>query len=151
MSNSRNFKAGDRIRAISAFGHHSYQPGITYIVTQVDSGDSTLRARDSSGTVGNWIKWADCCFAHNIGFDWLKTVLPPEALDILSAFDGLDHLSLREEIRDQLVLKIPNLHARILETQANQEAALERESLDEDSDEDDNEEGEDEITGFELP
>lgn len=127
-SASHPFKPGDRVRAIGAFGHHSYQPGRTYTVTEVDPNDNTLRARDASGEIGNWIKWRDCSLAHDIGFEWLKTVLPAEALDILSAFDGLEYLSLREEIRNQLVLQIPNLQQRILETQAQQEEALHGES-----------------------
>lgn len=127
-SSSHSFRPGDRIRATDSFGHHSYQPARIYTVTEVDSNDNTLRARDTSGEIGNWIKWRDCSLAQDIGFDWLKTVLPAEALDILSAFDGLEYLSLREEIRNQLVLQIPNLKERILEVQAQQEEALHEEA-----------------------
>jgi hypothetical protein len=122
MNASAPFKTGDRIRAIGHFGRHSYQPGSVYTVTTVDCNDSTLKARDQQGEEGNWIKWADCQKFSDIGWDWLKTVLPAQALDLLSAFDGLEQLTLREEIRNRLVLQIPALHEKILSAHAAMEA-----------------------------
>ncbi len=92
-------------------------------MTTVDCGDNTLKARDAQGEEGNWIKWADCQKFSDIGWHWLKTVLPAEALDLLSAFDGLENLSLREDIRNRLVLQIPSLHDKILAVQSTLETA----------------------------
>jgi hypothetical protein len=116
------FKVGDKIRAVAAFGHHSYEPGRCYTVTSVDSNDKTLKARDVMGQEGNWIKWRDCKKANDIAWDWLKSVLPAEALDLLAAFDGLEHLTLREDLRNRLVLQIPGLHDKILIAMAEEEA-----------------------------
>jgi hypothetical protein len=114
-NNSAPFAAGMKIRPIGHFGRHSYQQGKTYTVVSVDSNDSTLRARDSAGEEGNWIRWSDCQLAEEIGWDWLKQMLPAEALDLLSNFDGLENLRLNEDVRTQLLLGIPDLKNRILE------------------------------------
>jgi len=42
-------------------------------------------------------------------------MLPTEALDLLSNFDGLENLRLNEDVRTQLLLGIPDLKNRILE------------------------------------
>jgi hypothetical protein len=118
------FKTGDRIRATSAFGHHSYEPGRLYFVTCIDDSDQTLKARDATGNEGNWIKWCDCKKTADIGWEWLKTVLPAEALDLLAAFDGLESLSLREDLRNRLVLQIPGLHDKILSAMADEETQV---------------------------
>lgn len=118
------FQSGDRIRAVGAIGMHSYESGRIYTVAQIDESDQTLRAVDSTGSQGNWIKWRDCAKASEIGWEWLKTALPAEALDLLSAFDGLDRLQLREDIRNRLVLQIPGLHNLILEAQADEETEM---------------------------
>lgn len=119
--NSAPFVVGSKIRAVSNFGRHSYQQSKTYTVTSVDSNDNTLRARDSSGEEGNWIRWNDCQIAEEIGWDWLKQMLPAEALDLLANFDGLDNLRLNEEVRTQLILRIPELKNRILEVREEME------------------------------
>lgn len=118
------FQVGDKICAIAAFGHHSYEPGRSYTVTTIDTDDQTLKARNSTGNEGNWINWCDCQKFAEIGWDWLKKVLPSEALDLLAAFDGLEHLSLREDLRNRLVLQIPGLHEKILIAQADDEAGV---------------------------
>jgi hypothetical protein len=115
------FSVGMKIRPIANFGRHSYQQGKTYVVTSVDSSDSTLKAQDSGGTEGNWIRWDDCQVAEEIGWEWLKQMLPAEALDLLSNFDGLDNLRLNEEVRTQLLLGIPDLKNRILEVRERME------------------------------
>jgi hypothetical protein len=119
------FKVGDKIRPISAFGHHSYEPGRCYTVVRLDESDQTLMARDASGREGNWIKWCDCRKTNDIGWDWLKTVLPAEALDLLSAFEGLEHLDLRDDLRNRLLLQIPGLHDKILQAMTEEELVVE--------------------------
>jgi hypothetical protein len=51
-------------------------------------------------------------------------VLPAEALDLLAAFDGLESLSLREDLRNRLVLQIPGLHDKILSAMADEETQV---------------------------
>lgn len=140
-SNPPPFAVGMKIRPTRNFGRHSYQNGKTYTVVSVDSNDSTLRARDSSGDEGNWIRWSDCQIAEEIGWEWLKQMLPAEALDLLSNFDGLDHLRLNEEVRTQLILTIPDLKNRILEVREGMELNIAKittaEAAEEDEEDDD--------------
>jgi hypothetical protein len=118
------FKDGDKIIAIGGFRHHCYEPSRPYTVICVDSSDQTLKAKSSTGSAGGWIKWCDCRKANDIGWDWLKTVLPAEALDLLAAFDGVENLSLREDLRNRLVIQIPGLHDKILVSLADEEVGL---------------------------
>ncbi len=111
---SSPFRVGARIRAMGNYQHHSYSPGQTYVVCEVDADDSTLKARDSAGESLNWIKWDDCALAADIGWEWLKAHLPSDALDLLGAFEGVEHLRLKEDIRNHLVKEIPDLRERIL-------------------------------------
>ncbi len=113
---------GQRIRAVRGFALHSYEPGRVYTVVATDPNDQTLRAVDATGTEGTWIKWSDCVKANEIGWDWLMTALPAEALDLLAAFDGLENLSLRDDIRNRLVMRIPNLMDQILDAHMEEEA-----------------------------
>jgi len=109
------FKPGDRIRPIAMFDRHDYQRGETYEVVEIDCGDSTLRARDAGGGVRSWIRWQDCEAAGEIGWDWLKGQLPAEALELLSAFDGLQSLKLRQDVRIALINQVPALKERLLD------------------------------------
>ena len=95
-----------------------YEAGKVYTIARVDSSDSTLIAVDASGREGAWIKWDACVPAGpDIAWNWLKTQLPGEILELLSAFNGLDSLRLKPEVRDHIVLQLPNLRERILEAQ----------------------------------
>lgn len=108
---------GDRIRVVGNSHSNSYQPGVTYEVVRVDKNDSTLIAASPSGQEGGWISWTDIVYAAEIGWEWLQKVLPTEAIEILSAFDGLNGLILRHEVRSHILLRIPDLKNKILEAQ----------------------------------
>ena len=108
------FAIGSRIRPIAMFDHHDYRRGENYEVTAIDPNDSTLQARDEHGQTGRWIRWRDCEAASEIGWDWLKGQLPAAALELLSAFDGLQTLKLRPDIRIALIQQTPNLKERVL-------------------------------------
>jgi hypothetical protein len=114
-TNSCPFTVGGRIRIKPGAARTSYSQSVVYTVTTIDSSDSTLRARDSSGQEGNWARWRDCIAVDDIGWEWLKTTLSPDALDLLGAFDGLECLRLRDDLRAKLVLQIPNLRERVIE------------------------------------
>lgn len=109
------FNVGDRIRPIAMFEHHNYRRGESYEVVEIDPNDSTLKARDEHGDIGHWIRWDDCEKSNNIGWDWLKGQLSAEALELLSAFDGLQSLTLRPEVRIALVSQLPRLKEKILD------------------------------------
>ena len=115
---------GTRIRVIARFDRHNYLPNETYTVVRVDANDQTLVAKDDFGEEGHWIRWSDCAQHAEIGWEWLKTKLPAEALDLLSAFDGLESLSLREDIRNHLITKMPDLKNRVLGALEEQEVQM---------------------------
>lgn len=108
------FQIGTRIRICSIFEHLDYQQGRTYFVVDIDDDDYTLRAQDELGKVGSWIRWADCIPLEGIGWDWLKDRLSPEARSLMSAFDGLDRLQLRDDVSLALLDEIPSLKEGIL-------------------------------------
>ncbi len=95
-----------------------YECGKVYTIARVDDNDNTLIATDSEGKEGSWIKW-DYCVPVNgeIGWSWLKGQLSADALELLSAFEGLETLRLKDEIRDHILLQLPGLKDRILHSQ----------------------------------
>jgi len=109
------FKTGDRIRPIAMFENHDYRRGESYEVVDIDPNDQTLRARDEHGNTGRWIRWCDCEAFADIGWEWLKGQLSAEALELLAAFDGLQTLKLRPDLRIALMSGIPSLKSRVLE------------------------------------
>ena len=95
-----------------------YQVGRLYTVSKVDPVDCTLTAKDAAGKEGGWVSWDLCeSGAPNVSWEWLKHHLPGDALELLLAFNGLDGLKLREEIRDQILMELPSLKDRVLKSQ----------------------------------
>ena len=96
-----------------------YERGKTYVIVRVDPNDNTLVAADSQGKEGPWIQWRNCeACADDINWNWLKAHLPSEALELLSAFEGLDALRLKDDIRDRILMQLPNLKEKVLTAQA---------------------------------
>ncbi|MCC5840612.1 MAG: hypothetical protein JJT96_10855 [Opitutales bacterium] len=116
-SSTRVPRPGDCIRVRGNSNGHNYKSGLIYRVVRVDSSDQTLVAVGPGGEEGNWIKWADIAYAAEIGWDWLQKALPTEAVELLSAFDGLTGLILREDVRSHILLRVPDLKEKILQAQ----------------------------------
>lgn len=108
------FQIGDRIRPNGGYDYHDYEQGRTYFVADTDPNDHTLRARDETGRVGSFIRWTDCTGIQDIGWHWLKDQLPPDALELLAAFDGLERLKLRDDVTTALISEVPSLRKGIL-------------------------------------
>jgi len=96
---------------------NGYQAGRVYTVVRVDTNDDTLMASDSTGKTGSWVNWDKAEPAIEIGFEFLKQHLPAASLELLSAFDGVLQLRLKDEIRDQILITLPDLKKRILQAQ----------------------------------
>jgi hypothetical protein len=95
-----------------------YEVGKSYVITRVDSTDNTLIAVDADGKEGSWLKWDDCVITGDeISWAWLKGQLNGETLELLSAFDGVEGLRLKDELRDHILIQLPNLKDRILRSQ----------------------------------
>ena len=41
--------------------------------------------------------------------------LPPDVVEFLGTFDGVEQLELSADVKDAILLSLPNLHERILE------------------------------------
>ena len=116
-------KPNQRIRVTQA--RMGYEIGKPYTVVRVDNSDSTLIAADASGKEGAWIRWELCeSVDAGLSWDWLKGQLGSDALELLSAFEGLQGLRLKDEVRDHILLQLPNLKERILQSQIQIEEEL---------------------------
>lgn len=107
-------KEGAKIRITGNSNEHNYTVGGIYTVVHVDEGDSTLKARDAKGVVGNWIRWSDTTPCGTVGWDFIKKVLPPDVVEFLGAFDGVEQLELSGDVKDTILLSLADLHERIL-------------------------------------
>lgn len=115
---------GTRIQVISNNHHHHYQTGGIYRVHQVDS-DGTFRAIDDLGIERDFLRWEECR-AVGIGWEWIRDYLDSRSLDLLSAFDGLENLRLRDEVETKIITSIPNLADTILNLMPMVEEEMER-------------------------
>lgn len=105
---------GSRIRVIANSNGHDYEIGEVYTVSQVDD-DGTFQAKDDDGDTHGWLRWEDCAPVTSIGWAFCQRVLPPDIVRFLAAFDGVEHLALKDEIKDRILLCLPDLHQRILD------------------------------------
>ena len=103
---------GTRIRIVANNSHHDYQIGAIYRVHK-DGDFGCFSAIDDHGNVGRLAQWKDCERA-GIGWEWLRTQLDARSVTLLSAFVGVEHLTLKPEIENQLVLSLANLDEAIL-------------------------------------
>ncbi len=111
----RTWPLGSQIYVIGNVNNHNYTVGKAYIVAEIDD-DGTLRARDpESGVVGNWLRWQDVDSTAPIGWQWVRTVLPPEVVLFLEAFEGIDQITLREPMKARLMQRLPSLFDAILD------------------------------------
>lgn len=130
---------GTRIQIVSNSNQHKYRTGGIYRVHQVDS-DGTFRAIDDMGVEGDFLLWDDCN-PVGIGWKWIREHLDARSLDLLGAFEGLENLSLRQDVEIKVISSIPNLADQILdvlpeveERSARMVSAAAHEDTDEDTD-----------------
>jgi len=105
---------GTRIRIVANNSHHDYQIGAIYRVNK-DGDFGCFSAIDEHGNVGRLAQWKDCERA-GIGWEWLRTQLDARSVELLSAFVGIEHITLKPEIENRLVLSLPDLDEAILRT-----------------------------------
>ena len=110
----KKIQVGKKIRITGNSNEHSYTMGGVYTVTHIDESDSTLKADDINGVTGNWIRWKDVLVVGTIGWDFIKKVLPADVLEFLGTFDGIEQLELSGDVKDTILLSLPDLHERIL-------------------------------------
>jgi hypothetical protein len=111
----RTWPLGSQIFVIGNVNNHNYVVGRAYIVAEIDD-DGTLRARDpETGVVGNWLRWQDVDSVAPVGWQWARTVLPPEVVLFLEAFEGIEQITLRESMKARLMARLPSLFEAILD------------------------------------
>lgn len=111
----KTYPVGTRVYVVSNTNDHNYTVGRAYVITEVDD-DGTFKARDpDSGVVGNWLRWKDIDIVPPLGWDFCKGVLPPEVVTFLSAFQGIESIRIRDDIKTRILRKIPNLYDAIME------------------------------------
>lgn len=77
--------------------------------------DGTCKLIDPDGRVGNWIRWSALApQTPGVGWDFLKKVLPPDVVRLLSSFDGIERLELSLQVKDRILLADDHLHDLIL-------------------------------------
>lgn len=114
---------GTRVRVARKTSSHNYTVGKTFVVSFIDDSDGTLRLTDSQGQPGNWIKWDDCEPATESIWSILKRDLPQEIVLFLSAFEGVEWLTLREDVVDEILQGLPDLDERIVAFARTEEGA----------------------------
>lgn len=110
---------GDQVRIIANSNSHDYQIGKIYIVTSSrhENGEA-FQARDpDTGKSLNWLTADDVVIVPRIGWQWLRTILPPQDVALLETFDGLDSLTLKQEIKDTILSDLPTLDHHIVTAQ----------------------------------
>lgn len=110
----KKLKKGAKIRVVSNSNEHNYTIGSVYTVSHIDESDNTLKATDSNGSNGNWIRMSDVVAVGSVGWEFIKNVLPADVIQFLGTFDSIDQLELSGDVKDAILLSLPDLHERIL-------------------------------------
>ena len=103
---------GTRVRVIGRSVPHHYTIGETYTVTIVDD-DNTFKAAGADGETRDWISWDDCEPASPSLWDQLAADLPNDLVRFLSCFDGIQAITLKREVVDAILGRLPDLHERV--------------------------------------
>ena len=105
-------------------GRHGLKVGTRLVISKVDDSDNTVRGYADGSTSGadNWIPWSDI---QPVGFGWdyVRRLLPPEIVTLLSACEGVRSLALNDEIRLAVLATLPDLRERITEAVREVESA----------------------------
>ena len=123
---------GTRLRVRTNSGSHNYPIGSVVTVVHADS-DGTFKCRHSDGTIGNWLRMRDCEPAGDALWTALQRDLPEDVVHFLSSFDGLEQLTVRDDVAADILMSLPDLLDRIVaegralkRAQAEQSAAATR-------------------------
>lgn len=114
---------GTRIRVSRNTNNHGYKIGGVYTVFH-DDRDGTLKATDEHGRVGNWLRWDDCDPAGPTVWERISADLPEEIVRFLACFDGVQSLTLKEQVIDTVLAGLPDLHERVVAAAATPEGMV---------------------------
>lgn len=107
---------GECVRITQNTGDHGGRVGDQFLVTHVDDGDHTIRGIPQGfQTVADfWIPWSDI-EPVAFGWDYVRGHLPTEVLTLFSACNGLEHLALNDQIKDEIFHSLPDWRERVME------------------------------------
>jgi hypothetical protein len=96
-------------------GGYNGSVGDRFVVVDVDDSDSTVRGIPSGSrqVSGQWIPWADI-EPVEFGWQYARQHLPQEIVLLLSACDGVEHLSLNRDLKYAIVDSLPDWKERVL-------------------------------------
>lgn len=113
----RTWPIGAKVWVTGNCNDHAYVVGKPYVVVEIDD-DGTFRGRDpETGVTGNWLRWQDVDIRPPIGWAYCQQVLPPEVIHFLSAFDGIESIVLRDDVKHRLLSRMPGLFQAIVAAQ----------------------------------
>jgi len=96
-------------------GDHPSRIGDRFIVHHVDDSDATIKGvlQGSRCIADFWIPWSDL---EPVRFDWqyARRHLPADVVELLSACDGIQFLSLNRQVKEVLVDSLPDWKARVM-------------------------------------
>ena len=102
---------------------HSFTVGDRLVVNQVDNSDDTFRGTPQGSTTmaSGWLPWKD---AEMVSFGWqyARKHLPAETATLLSACDGVEHLSLNQAVKAAIIDSLPDWKQRVLAALADMES-----------------------------
>jgi len=113
---------GTRVRVSREGGSHNYSLGSVVTVSRVDD-DGTFKGIKPTGEEGNWLRWEHCDPAGPSLWEILSASLPDHTRLFLNAFEGVDQLSLRPKIGDEILRQLPDLQERIVSFMSSPAAA----------------------------
>ncbi len=94
---------------------HSFTVGDRLVVDQVDTNDDTLRGTPVGSTTmaSGWLPWKDA-EPVPFGWDYARRHLPTETVNLLTACDGVGHLSLNQSVKAAIIASLPDWKQRVL-------------------------------------
>jgi hypothetical protein len=103
---------GSRVRPVRNSNSHNYVLGRVYTVSRVEG--KAFQATGSDGQKGNWLSWDDCEPVVGLGWEYCRELLAPEVVEFLSAFQGIERITLKPAVKDEILRRRPDLPDAIL-------------------------------------
>jgi hypothetical protein len=110
---------GECVRITRNTGDHGARVGDLFTVCNVDDSDSTIRGipQGFNHIADFWIPWSDI-EPVSFGWEYASGHLPSEVLGLLSACDGMQHLVLNRQIKNEIFDSLPDWRERVMEVLA---------------------------------
>lgn len=107
---------GRRVKVMRLRTGCNYRLGGVYVVAaEIPCRPGLVRLADpETGVVGGHLHLTDVRSAAALDWQWLRRHIPANDRQLLEVFEGLEHLTLKPDVRDRLIATLPNLRLAIL-------------------------------------